>query len=549
MTSKSQETVILKNSDLELAVEDVTEGSGISHAAKNESGEPAVKTTRLEFTLIMIGLALAVFLASLDQTIVAVAIPAVAKDFQSLEEIAWIGTAFFLSSTAFIPSYGKFADIFGRKPVFLAAVFIFEIGSIMCGASTSMKMLIVSRAVAGLGGGGIFSLAIIIISDLVHIKDRAMYQGLIGACFGLASVAGPLLGGFFTDRLSWRWCFYINGPVGAVTILVSLFLLRLPSSEDDWRTSLKRVDFIGTLLLVAAVICLLIPIQGGGTLYEWNSATVISLFVVSAILIAAFIFVELRVNEPIVPFHLFFNRYTLAAFASATFLGMSFFPAVFYTPVYFQVVNGATATQAGVSTIPLLMGMVVASIGAGVIASTTGWYMPLVTVAGVLSATGLGLMSTLSASSSNAAQVGYLIITGAGLGVGFQSIIIASQASSTEEHLAIVTSLSNFWQTIGAVLGLAITSSVFNNKLKSLLTDLVTPTFNPVPVASDPSLIRNPLLVPADHQGIVIDAYVKALNLIFLASVPFAICLFLVSLFVKRERLSAAQRETPAIAG
>ncbi|KAL2915075.1 hypothetical protein HK105_205399 [Polyrhizophydium stewartii] len=268
-----------------------------SETDASDAAAPAAKTTNLEFALILLGLAMAVFLASLDQTIVSVAIPAVAKEFKSLDEIAWIGAAFFLTSTAFIPTYGKLADIFGRKPVFLLAVGVFEIGSIMCGASTSMKMLIISRAIAGLGGGGIFSLAIIIISDLVPLKDRAKYQGLIAACFGLASVAGPLLGGLFTDKLSWRWNFYINGPLGAVTIVVAMFILKLPHTGGDWRESFARVDFLGTTVLVAGVITFLIPIQGGGTLYEWNSPTVISLFIVGAVLLIAFVLIELRVAK------------------------------------------------------------------------------------------------------------------------------------------------------------------------------------------------------------------------------------------------------------
>ncbi|KAL2917405.1 hypothetical protein HK105_203070 [Polyrhizophydium stewartii] len=525
--------------------------SAASDGDTADAGAPVAKTTNIEFALILLGLAMAVFLASLDQTIVSVAIPAVAQEFKSLDEIAWIGTAFFLTSTAFIPTYGKLADIFGRKPVFLLAVFVFEIGSIMCGASTSMKMLIVSRAVAGLGGGGIFSLAIIIISDLVPLKDRAKYQGLIGACFGLASVAGPLLGGLFTDKLSWRWNFYINGPVGAITIVVSLFILKLPHTGGDWRASFARVDFLGTAVLVAGVITFLIPIQGGGTLYEWNSPTVISLFIVGAVLLIAFVLIELRVaKEPIMPLELFTKRYALSAFASAFFLGMSFFGAIFYTPVYFQVVNGDTATQAGINTIPLIMGMVVFSISAGVIASSTGHYMPLVTLGGILITIGLGLMSTLGAASTTGMKIGYLIITGAGLGFGFQSIVIASQASVEESYLAVVTSISNFWQTIGAVFGLAITSSVFNNKLKTLLAELATPTFDPLPLAGDPTLIRNRQFVPtAELQAQVIDAYVKALSQIFIVSIPFAAMLVVMSLFVKRTRLSEELRKAPAVAG
>ncbi|KAL2911059.1 hypothetical protein HK105_209493 [Polyrhizophydium stewartii] len=229
---------------------------------------------------------------------------------------------------------------------------------------------------------------------------------------------------------------------------------------------------------------------------------------------------------------------------------MSFFGIIFYTPVYFQVVNGDTATQAGINTIPLILGMVVASIAAGVIASSTGHYMPLVTLGGILITVGTGLMSTLGASSTQGMKIGYLIIAGAGIGISFQSIMIASQASVEESYLAVVTSISNFWQTIGAVFGLAITSSVFNNKLKTLLAELATPTFDPLPLAGDPTLIRDPQFVPTPELlAQVIDAYVRSLSLIFIVTIPFAALLVVVSLFNKRTRLSEELRNAPAVAG
>ncbi|KAL2919261.1 hypothetical protein HK105_200904 [Polyrhizophydium stewartii] len=389
----------------------------------SQGEQPAVVTTKLQFALILLGLGLSVFLALLDQTIVSVAIPAVAKEFQSLDQVAWIGTAFFLTSwksiycapqTAFTPTYGKFADIFGRKAVFLAAVLVFEVGSVLCGASVNMNMLIVSRAIAGLGGGGIFSLSIIIISDLSPIRDRAKYQGVVGAFFGFASVASPLLGGLFTDHLSWRWNFYINVPLGAVTILVSLFLLKLPHTGQDWRAQLRRVDMQGTVVLVCAVIALLIPIQGGGTQFEWNSPVVISLFVVAAVLIGVFVVIESRLaNEPIMPLELFTNTHSVAVFVTTTLLGMATIGAVFYVPVYFQVVNGDTATQAGLNTVPLIAGMIVFTIVAGIVSSTTGIYMPSTTASVVLLTVGLGLLSTLTSSSPMGIKVLYLIIAGA----------------------------------------------------------------------------------------------------------------------------------------
>ncbi|KAJ3100412.1 hypothetical protein HDU97_002244 [Phlyctochytrium planicorne] len=532
------------------------QATGQIDAKATDAGEvaeeelPGANLSKLEFILVFVGLGLAVFLAALDQTIVAVALPVIADEFKSLDQIAWIGTAYFLTATSFIPSYGQLADIFGRKPIFLISIFIFEVGSAMCGAAPNMNFLIAARAVAGLGGGGIFSLVIIIISDLVPIRQRANYQGIIGAVFGLASVAGPLLGGAFVDHVNWRWVFYINLPIGVFTVAAVIFCLRIKRQRNRNITkSLLEIDWLGTFLLIVTVVLILIPLQGGGTLYAWNSVTVITLFVLGSLFLVAFIYVEGWVaTNPVIPFSLFKNYHVVATFASSMFLGMSFFTLVFYSPLFYQAVQGATATQAGIKIIPLIMGVVFCSIISGVVASSTGIFMPFLPFSGIVIAVGAGLMSTLDETSPVWKQVIFLLIAGIGVGAGIQTVLLSAQASVEPELLAVVTANTNFWQTIGAVLGLAIVSSIFNNKLDQFYAEETAGYDIFVPPGLPPDIYKKSIasvraILPDVLQAPIIHAYVRTLSLVFLLAVPFAGLLVLASLFIKKERLPSEKRE------
>ncbi|GAB5585346.1 hypothetical protein Unana1_00246 [Umbelopsis nana] len=493
------------------------------------------RATGVRFALIFVGLMLAVLLAALDQTIVATALPKISSDFNASDQIGWVGISYMLTSTVSMPLYGRFADIFGRKPVFLFAVIVFLAGSIISGASQNMDMLIAFRAVQGLGAGGIMSMVMIIIADLVSLRDRGKYQGLIGASFGIASVVGPLLGGAFTDRATWRWCFYINVPIGAITLAVIILFLHLPQPTGSIRQKLAMIDYIGSLFLIAATICILLPLQWGGNQYSWNSAVIIALFCVGGVLVFVFAAVEKwQAKSPIIPGYLFVQRTPLALFVTQFFFGLCFFGgAIYYTPIYFQVVRGDSATISGLELLPLMFGVVGCSIASGLLCSKTGHVREFFWLGTSLIIVGGGLLTTWHADSSRGAQIGYLLILGCGCGLCLQTLTIAGQSAVGPKDIAVITSLGNFFRTVGACFGIAIFGTVFNNTLATELGKLTLP-FSIQVAEHSFELVKN---LPEPLQSQVKDAYCVALDRMFLLILPFGAVALISSLFVQHFKL------------
>ncbi|KAF0461167.1 MFS general substrate transporter [Gigaspora margarita] len=407
--------------------------------------------SKTQIYLVFVGLSLAIFLASLDQTIIATALPAIALEFKALDQISWVGTAYLLTATAFQPSYGKLSDIFGRKPVFLAAIFLFELGSLLCGLSVNMIMLIISRAIAGVGGGGLIGMVYIIISEIVPIKDRGKYQGMMGGCFGIASVVGPLLGGAFTDKVTWRWSFFINLPLGVITFISVVFLLHLPSPTGSFWAKLIRIDWWGAFTLVVATILLLLPLNWAGSKYAWSDPIIIVLLCLGV--------------------HLFKNLKVAACFSINLFHGMAFFALLYFVPLYFQVIKSESATTSGLELLPLILSIVIMAISAGQLVSRTVLfsYGAICIFGSILMIVGSGLTITFSEYSSRGQIAGYLLISGLGIGLILQMTVLAGQGIVEHKNLATVTSLLTFFRTMGAVFGVAILGTVFNNVFDSNL--------------------------------------------------------------------------------
>ncbi|ORX98559.1 MFS general substrate transporter [Basidiobolus meristosporus CBS 931.73] len=480
--------------------------------------------------LVFLGLAMAILLAGLDQTIVATALPKIASDFGALNEVSWVATAYMLTATACQPLYGKFSDIFGRKVVFLFAIVIFEVGSALCGASQSMTMLIIARAIAGIGGGGIQGMVFIIITEIVPLRERGKYQGFIGATYGIASVLGPLLGGIFTDDSTWRWSFYINLPFGALTVIVVTLFLHLPTAKGSLKEKIKRIDFLGTVLLLGFIITLLLPTQWGGGEYSWSSPRIIALYCVSGALLIAFIFVEYRVAaEPIVPCRLFAMRNPLFTFITMFFFGMAFFGLVYYIPMYFQIVRGDSATTSGLEMLPMMLSASALSIISGIIVSKTGVIVVWCWVGSAIMTVGVGLLTVWNASTGHGEQIGFLLIMGTGAGCCIQTLIFAGQSAVTHKDMGVVTALSTFFRSVGGVLGIAIFGSVFNNKLTTGLSEL---TYN-IPIKEAVNSFQFIETLPLEERKVVMDVYVHVLRTIFFIAVGMSGLAFLFTLGIK----------------
>ncbi|KAJ3194253.1 hypothetical protein HK101_003139 [Irineochytrium annulatum] len=548
--------VPLDAKDLESQIE-TKEPASLNNRGAPPPQDPSyvrVPLAKTQFALVFLGLALSIFLAALDQTIVSTALNAIVADLGDQELIPWIGTAYLLTATGFSALYGKFADIYGRKITFIFAIVCFEAGSALCGAANGMITLIVGRAIAGIGGGGIFSLVLIIISDIVSIRDRGKYQGMIGGVFGLSSVVGPLVGGAFSDHVSWRWCFYINLPVGLITVITIIACLRFPPTSGNAREKLGRIDYAGTFLLLAFVVVLLTPVQLGGTTWAWSSAGSIAMFVVAAVLLVGFVLVELYVaKEPIIPASLFMNASVPALLLIAICVGGGFFAAVYYISLFFQVVYGDTATMAGVETIPLILGVVILSITSGQVVSRTGRYLPFIYIGGLVMAAGMTLTSFLNAHSGRVEQVFYLLILGLGVGCLIQIRVLALQASVDGPKIAIATATSQFCQSLGGAIGVALAGTILNNVIaKNIAAKPALASFL-AQEGIDPANINLPVLrsmlarAPGQEEALadLIDSFAGAFGVSYKAIIVFPALVVLLALFVKQYSGVFGKARTP----
>ncbi|MCW8384399.1 MDR family MFS transporter [Streptomyces justiciae] len=488
--------------------------------------------------LVSIGaLLLGMLLAALDQTIVSTALPTIVSDLGGLEHLSWVVTAYLLASTAATPLWGKLGDQYGRKRLFQIAIVIFLVGSALCGAAQNMPQLIAFRALQGLGGGGLMVLSMAIVGDLVPPRERGRYQGLFGAVFGATSVLGPLLGGVFTEHLSWRWVFYVNLPVGVVALAVIAAVLRIPR-----KATRHVIDYLGTFLIASVATCLVLVASLGGTTWGWGSPQIVGLAVLGVVLGVCFVGVERRAVEPVLPLKLFRVR-TFALSAVISFVvGFAMFGAMTYLPTFLQVVQGVSPTMSGVHMLPMVFGLLLSSTASGQVVSRTGRWKVFPIAGTAVTTIGLLLLHQLDEGSSTWVMSSCFFVFGLGLGLVMQVLVLIVQNAVAYEDLGVATSGATFFRSIGASFGVAIFGTVFTNRLGDKLADAFAGS--PLPggvtvdgLEADPRDIAN---LPASLRPAALHAYASSITDVFLYAAPVALLGFVLAWFLKEDRLRAS---------
>lgn len=496
-------------------------------AADPESSSALISPQRRNF--VFVAVLLGMLLAALDQTIVATALPTVVADLGGAGHQSWVVTSYLLASTIVTAIVGKLGDLFGRKVVFGAAVLFFLAGSVLCGLSQTMTMLVASRALQGIGGGAIMVTATALIGEVIPLRDRGRYQGALGAVFGVTTVIGPLLGGFFTDHLSWRWAFWINVPVAVVVLLVGA--AAIPALG---RTSRPVIDYAGIVFVGLGASALTLATSWGGGEYAWNSPVIIGLFVGSVLALAAFVWVESRAAEPILPIRLFRSPVFTVCCVLSFIVGFAMLGALTFMPTFMQFVDGVSATVSGLRTLPMVAGLLLTSMGSGVLVSRTGRYKIFPVVGTAVMALGFVLLSRMDAATPLLMQSLYLFILGTGIGMCMQVLILIVQNTSSFEDLGVSTSGVTFFRTIGSSFGAAIFGSLFTNFLADRIGPALAASGAPPTAAQSPQVLHG---LPHEIAAPIVNAYADSLGLVFLCAAPVAFVGFLVALTLKEVPL------------
>jgi len=492
--------------------------------------EPRESEPSQRVRLIFAALLLVLLLASLDQTIVSTALPTIVGDLGGISHLSWVVTAYLLASTIVTPLYGKLGDLYGRKLVLQTAIVIFLVGSALCGLAQNMPQLIAFRALQGLGGGGLMVTTVAVVGDLVAPRDRGRYQGLFGGVFGISTVIGPLIGGFFVDHLSWRWIFYINLPVGVVALAV--IAVAFHARPDRLRHS---VDYLGAGLLAGGLSAVVLFTSLGGTTYDWGATQMIVLAVIGVLLLVLFVLVESRATEPILPLALFANRTFSVTSAIGFIIGVALFGSITYLPLYLQIVKGHSPTESGLLLTPMMVGVLITSVTSGNIISRTGRYRPFPIVGTAVAAIAVFLLSRLAVSTPIWLSALYMLVLGLGLGMVMQVLVLAAQNAVPYELLGVATSGSTLFRQIGGSIGVSIFGAIFANRLATELAARLPPGAH-VPTAANPTVVQH--LPPAVKQPYV-EAFTAAIQPVFLAATGFAIAAFLLTWLLREVPLRA----------
>jgi len=498
-------------------------------------GEDLGRRTR---TVVLAAIMLAMLLSSLDQTIVATALPAIVGDLGGGTHLSWVVTAYLLAETIVTVVIGKFGDLFGRKSMFLVSVSLFLIGSFFAGWSGSLGMLVAFRAVQGLGGGGLMVTATALIADVVPLRERAKFQGLVGAVFGVSTVAGPLLGGLFVDHLGWRWAFYVNIPLGILVLVVAS--AALPTVATPHR---PRIDYAGIVLIALAATGMTLVTSWGGNEYPWGSPLIIGMAVASVLLLVAFVVVERHAAEPMLPMRLFRTRVFTVSGILSFVVGFAMLGGITYLPTYLQYVRGESATASGLWMLPLIGMLMVAAVLSGNVIGKTGHYRSFPIAGTVVMTVGMLLLSRLTEHTSYWIMAGDMVVLGAGIGLIMQVPMIVVQSTANYDDLGVATSGVSFLRAMGSSFGVALFGTIYAGALPRNLASALAN--HPLPAGVDPQVIHSPVGLHALPRAVaepIIAAYADTVQAVFLFAAPIAVVAFFVALLLPQVQLRGTSR-------
>lgn len=489
-----------------------------------------------QILVILGGLMAGLFLAALDQSIVGTALPQIVSEFNSLDKLSWVVTAYLLTSTASTPLWGKISDLYGRRPLFQAAIITFLAGSVLSALAQNIEQLIGFRAVQGLGAGGLLSLAFATIGDVIPPRERGKYMGYFGAVFGLSSVAGPLLGGLLTDGPGWRWIFWINLPIGLAALVVVTMVLRLPHQRRS-----HDIDYLGAATVAAAVTSLLLAVSWSGPDVGWRAPLTIGLLAGALVLSVAFVLIELRVKEPIIPMELFKGRIFAGNSAYTFLLGFAMFGALIFLPLYLQAVKEMSPTRSGLALLPMIVGIFSTSIPSGLQMSKTGRYKIYPIGSAALVTIAMVMLSTIAIATPYWQLAVYMFVMGAGLGLSMQIVVTAAQNSVPRQHMGTATSTMTFFRSMGGAIGTAVYGAVLTSRLKVHLEDVV-PNAAPGVVdqlAKAANSVQALHALPPVPKGWAMSSLVAAMGDVFLVSIPFLAIALVLALITPEQRLAS----------
>ncbi|CAH0044660.1 unnamed protein product [Clonostachys solani] len=491
---------------------DIERKSQDVEAAKESPDQEPQYPTGLRFALILTSVYVCMFLVSLDRLIITTAIPEITNQFHSINDIGWYSSAYLLTTCAFQLLFGKVYAFFDAKATLLSTIFLFEVGSAICGSAPNSIAFIIGRAIAGLGSAGIMTGVLMTIVNTVPLPKRPMYQGLFGAVFGISSILGPLLGGAFTSNVTWRWCFYINLPVGGVAMVVVFFLMKIPdrdSTKIPTKEKLLQLDVYGSALVIAACVCLVLALQWGGVTYPWNNSRMIALLVMAGVLFLSFGLVQVFLpRTATLPPRIIKQRSIIAGMISSFCVGSQQMIFMYYLPIYFQAIQGVSAMQSGIRLLPMLLSMVVSTLATGGLTRVTGYYTPFQIIGTCLMSVGAGLLTTLQVHSSSGVWIGYQVIYGFGMGMVIQAPNLAAQTVLPKKDVSIGASFMFFSQLLGGSIFSAVGQTVFNDQLQRRLSNL--DGFDPKFIQSNGATSLTE--VPDSIKDVVLERYNEAIR-------------------------------------